>query len=558
MAIHQHPNVRSPETSARDPDGYPALSFLQGRADASIVSQFQLLLACIILSRYLFDEDSPAIRPLFLGFAAYSLAVFLLFPKSTSRRAELVTLLLAVLWISLMVYASGGGDSPFYPFYVFNVMIAAFRFGKREGNLLALAATVLFLAASLAAPAPVDLPRMALRAVFLLTLGGLIGKLGESNLRQHRRLGLLRDISGFANPRFGIDRTVADVMARCRDHFGASVCLLVVRRARSRRYELRVAGGGATATPQRLPPDAPLARLECSGTLLFERPRLRWMASRLLRHDGAGQWSPVASTEADEIAVLCEARSFISVPLAFRGGSARVTICAGRKQRRFEPADALFLQQVVAQVLPAIENLYLLDRMASMAALRERRAMSHDLHDSAIQPYIGLNTALGALRLKAAADNPLRAEIEQLAAMSAEVIGDLRRFACDFHHGGARSDLIDAPLRRQLLRAKQWYGVDIALDVHGAVGMGDRLCAAVLQLSHEGISNICRHTQARHARLRIACDAQLVRLDIENDSAQAVPHFIPRSITARAAALGGYAAVEQRRGATLVRIAIPV
>ena len=560
MATHQHPEGSGAATSAHEPSDFPALSFLQGRADATIVAQFQLLTACIILARYLLDVDSqgPAIRPLFLVFAVYSLAAFLLFRQTITPRAERASLLLAVLWISLMVYASGGAGSPFYPFYVFNVMIAAFRFGKRDGNLLTLAATLLFAAACLAAPTPADLPRLGMRAAFLLALGALIARLGEANLRRHRRLALLRDINCFANPRFGIDRTVADVMARCRVHFGASVCLLVARRARSRRYELRIAGGGATATPQRLPPDAPLARLECSGTLLFERPRFGWMSCRLLRHDGAGQWGRAASAEAEAIAALCEARSFISAPLAFRGGSARITICAGGKQGRFEPADALFLEQVAAQVLPGIENLYLLDHMASMAALRERRAMAHDLHDSAIQPYIGLNTALAALRLKAAPDNPLCAEIEQLAAMSADVIGDLRRFAGNFNHGGARGDLIDAPLRRQLLRAKQWYDVDIALDVTGAAGMGDRMCAAVLQLSHEGISNICKHTQARHASLRIACDAKLVRLDIENDSAQPVPHFIPRSITARATALGGYAAVEQRRGATLVRIAIPV
>ena len=241
-----------------------------------------------------------------------------------------------------MVYASGGAGSPFYPFYVFNVMIAAFRFGKRDGNLLALAATVLFARRQpgCAGAGRLAAPRHARR--ISAGPGRPDRQTGRSNLRQHRRLALLRDINCFANPRFGIDRTVADVMARCRDHFGASVCLLVARRARSRRYELRIAGGGATATPQRLPPDAPLARLECSGTLLFERPRFGWMACRLLRHDGAGQWGRAASAEAEEIAALCEARSFISVPLAFRGGSARVTVCAGHNQRRFEPADASF------------------------------------------------------------------------------------------------------------------------------------------------------------------------------------------------------------------------
>ena len=87
MATHQHPNGSGAATSAPNPNGFPALSFLQGRADASIVGQFQLLLACIILGRYLFDADShgPAIRPLFLVFAVYSLAAFLLFRKTMSR-----------------------------------------------------------------------------------------------------------------------------------------------------------------------------------------------------------------------------------------------------------------------------------------------------------------------------------------------------------------------------------------------------------------------------------------------------------------------------------------
>ncbi|MEO7576040.1 MAG: histidine kinase, partial [Massilia sp.] len=154
----------------------------------------------------------------------------------------------------------------------------------------------------------------------------------------------------------------------------------------------------------------------------------------------------------------------------------------------------------------------------------------------------------------------VREDIEELAAMSAQVIGDLRQFADGFRRGGARraGALIDAPLRRQLLRAKQWYDVDIRLDLHGAAGMGDRLSAAVLQLAHEGISNICKHTEAHHASLCICCDQTGVRLDIENESAQPASHFVPRSITARATALGGSAAVLHRAGATVVHVEIPV
>jgi len=537
----------------------------QRRADSLVVVQFHLLLAVIVLARFLAELESEAtgaVRSLFFAFGVYSLAVFLLCRNWLPVQVERTLLYLEVFWLSLMVFHTGGTNSPFFPFYVFSVMIAAFRFGKGDGSMLALAATLMYGAASVAEGSQLDLLRMVMRGCFLLTLGSLVASLGEANLRQHRRLALLRDINSVANPRFGIDRTVADVMERCRVHFGADVCLLVARRAGARASELRIAGGTTPATPQRLPADAPLARLDPAGTLLFDGAQPAWNrllrgGPRLLRHDGAGNWPFVASAGAEEVGALCDARSFISVPISFRGGVARLTVCA--TARRFERDDALFLEQVVAQVLPAIENVYLLDRMATMAAVRERRSIAHDLHDSAIQPYIGLNASLAALRRQAAPDNPLRSQIEELATMSAQVITDLRHFAGDFNKGGRKPGLlIDAPLRRQLLRAKQWYNVDIRLDVHGADGMGDRLSAAVLQLSEEGISNICKHTQARRASLRIACDDQVLRMDIENDAAQPVPHFIPRSIAARASALGGYAAVEQRRGATVVRVAIPV
>src|SRR5205823_931073 len=85
-----------------------------------------------------------------------------------------------------------------------------------------------------------------------------------------------------------------------------------------------------------------------------------------------------------------------------------------------------------------------------MAGVRERRSIAHDLHDSAIQPYIGLNASLAALRRQAAPDNPLRTQIEELAAMSALVITDLRHFAGGFNKGGRKPGLlIDAPLRNR-------------------------------------------------------------------------------------------------------------
>ena len=529
-------------------------------ADAALLVQLHLLLAFILLVRFIAAADgataSPVAHALSAAFVLYSITLLLLGRRALPPRLERVMLLADLVWISAMIHTSGGGTSPLFPFYVFTVILAAFRFGRDAALGATLAATLLYGLAALAHASALDPVRVGTRAIFLLSLGVMVANLGEANLRQQRRLALLRDVLGFANPRFGVDHTVANIMERCRLHFGADACLLVARRARSQHYELRIAGQRA---PQILPADNPLCLAGQAGIVLFRGAMLPWLGGRasLQRLDADGRWHTAAGADGEPLAALCNARSFISVPLTFRGGAVRVNLCTGA--RHFDRADALFLEHVIAQVLPAIENVYLLDRMASLAALRERRAIGHDLHDSAVQPYIGLNTMLAALRRKAGADNPLRADIEELAAMSAQVVDDLRQFAHTFRRGGARGAgaLIDAPLRRQLLRAKQWYDVDVRLELHGAAGMGDRLSAAVLQLAHEGISNICKHTDARRARLCICCDQTGVHLDIENESAQPACAFVPRSITARASALGGSTAVRHLTGATVVHIEIP-
>lgn len=525
----------------------------------TLLAQIQLLLAATVLVRCITPLDEATVsrdNDLFApAFAAYSLTVFMMCRRGMTARTRSIVVLGEIAWLSVFVATSGGAASPFFPFYILSIMIAAFSAGKSDGLPATFAATALFCVAAMSHFGPGDVPRLIVRCGFLLTFGILSSYLGESNLLQQRRLALLRDVVGFANPRFGTDRTIADIMEQSRAHFDADVCLLVAGRWRSRLRQLRTTSG---SPPQTLPLDHPFCRIDVDGVLLYNRRWPAWLdrPGRLQRLDGDGKWR-CANADGEATANLCGSRSFISVPVNFRSTTARVFISAGRRQ--FDTNDAIFLELIVSQVVPAIENVYLLDRLGSLAALRERRTMGHDLHDSAVQPYIGLNARLSALRRKAGADNPLRSDIEDLANMSAQVIADLRHFAAGFQRGGngGAKGLLDAPLRRQLLRARQWYGVEIDLELQGSAAIGDRLSVALLQLTQEGISNICKHTKARRAMVSIDCDKTGVRVEIINDSAQPVSAFTPRSILRRALALGGTIAVFHRAGATVVQVDIP-
>src|ERR1044072_7334823 len=79
-------------------------------------------------------------------------------------------------------------------------------------------------------------------------------------------------------------------------------------------------------------------------------------------------------------------------------------------------------------VMPMIDNTLLVDRLASQAADYERQRLSRDIHDSAIQPYIGLKLGLDALRRRAADSDPVARDLAELADRTDYVINDLRTF----------------------------------------------------------------------------------------------------------------------------------
>jgi signal transduction histidine kinase len=76
----------------------------------------------------------------------------------------------------------------------------------------------------------------------------------------------------------------------------------------------------------------------------------------------------------------------------------------------------------------------------------------------------------------------------------------------------------------------------------------------------EGLSNICRHTAARRGSVTLRCSGGLLHIEIINDNGgRQPPDFMPRSISERAAALGGTAFVRQGTiDNTAVCVEIPV
>lgn len=477
---------------------------------------------------------------------------------------------LDLAWYALIIFFTGGVNSIFFIFYFFAILTASFRWGFEEGARITVASAVLFAACGLVSERGHDLPRLLLRSSILLTFGYMSARWGESKVVLTRRLALLRDVSRISNPRFGVDHTITTVLQKILQFFGASSCTLVLHDKASASHSLRTIQAGQQT--QAIVADrigakaaAPLMSLSPTHVVAYSRsryPALANLFSNAPAPDGAEDDGFKSDRAQGEIlATLFDARAFISAPISLREWDGHLYVAS--REGRYSQADALFLSHVVEQVFPVIENIALLDRMATEAALKERKKIALDLHDAAIQPYIGLKMGLDALRNKAAPGNPLVEDLDNLLSMATQVIVDLRRYAGGFKVQPQQSESIFmAALRQEAVQAKQFYGIDITVDMSGALNVSDRLTAEVLQIVREGLSNIYKHTSAQRGAIRIECVQGFLLVEIENENKTAGTtslDFTPRSITERTAALGGTTQVRQQPGAaTTIHIEIPV
>jgi signal transduction histidine kinase len=234
--------------------------------------------------------------------------------------------------------------------------------------------------------------------------------------------------------------------------------------------------------------------------------------------------------------------------------------------------DMEFLLQLMDHVTPVMENIRLIDNLASDAAEQERRRIAHDIHDSVIQPYLGLQFGLAALDQKLEAGNTaIRGNIQELLELTNIELTELRRFVWGLRAGEERMDVLLPAIERYAERFSLVTGIKVDVEARGKVKVNDRLAAELFQIVAEGLSNVRRHAFCRDARVEISCKDSSLLLQIKNSRPRANPEaervdgnesakpFRPHSIAERAASLGGDTHVfVDEKDYTVVSIGIPL
>lgn len=545
--------------------------------DDRMVALMRLILAASALIIIFIDPSEPdrlvaVTYGVLVVYTIYSAVVYI----SSLRRSSMLPNRFAH-WVDIgcylvMVALSSGTSSVFFFFFFFAILVASFRLGFAQGLYATLASTILFIVVGyLTAPAQphFELNRFLLRPIYLLVLGYMMAYWGGCEIRLKRRLNILKEITGLSNPRFGVSYVIGSMSRKLRDFYDADRCLLVLLdplNNESRLYRLEREQTAESVQAETLPPKLAELLLSLPDHIAIvygvkSRTRLWQDFAFDLRTklECTEEWRQTGVM----LSAKLEMTSFISVPLNYRGKAVGRLYLAARRGV-FVRSDIGFLMHIVEQIMPVVHNIRLLSRLASNAAEQERKRLARDIHDSVIQPYIGLQYKIAAVRNKIGAGNgDVSGDIEQLFQMTVDEVSSLRGFVRDLKDiSGSGDDFLSA-VRRFAEQFAANYELEVQVESKGKIAINDRIAADLIKIIHEGLSNIRKHTQATRSKITLERADNSLRLCIENDDAPmsttSPATFTPISIMERAAELGGDLRVERNpEGRTLVKVEIPL
>lgn len=520
---------------------------------------------------------------LLLTYVVYSTAVLAMLRTHAEWEPKLRMWIHAadILWPTVLMIFTEGPNSPFFLFFTFVLLSAAYRWGFVETVITAaLAVTLMLLEALLVRVEPfmtyVDealvLNRFIMRSTYLLILGFLLGYLAEAEKRLRAEIATIPRLLGKARVQVGLRGTLQGVLFELMRIFDSHQALFAIRETATGRAFLWQAHRGSGSEPN-------IQNKELMGedreTYLFTTPAHGWYATRRRRGrfdfvafdaEGRRMHRPLPGIPEKLIRPHTVQSMLVSTFQFGQEWVGRLYLVnphlAGHPEPRLR-----FLESLVRQVSPAIYNVYLLRRMRSRAGAVERGRVARELHDGTIQSLIAAEMRLDVLRRKNLGETERVAEelttvqkiLHNEVLNLRELMHQLRptevdpRKLLEF-----MTDLVDK-FRRET-------GIAVRFDTDlQELALPPSVSRDLARIVQEALVNVLKHSDARSVILRLTAHDGSYRLIISDDGrgfdfvgrvSQTELESLrkgPRVIRERVRAIGGELTIESfpGRGARL-------
>jgi signal transduction histidine kinase len=406
-------------------------------------------------------------------------------------------------------------------------------------------------------PAPLVVPMV------VLALGPAATFLALPNRELRQRLALLDTFNQRSDPRRGLLHHVDVLLGLLAEHFKLDSAVISLQGPEPRIFQRSSDGGtrrldetASSLWRERRGALPDTAGCLCTGTA---SPRIV-----------AVQLDPLASARVriDERArrvLLDIGPETLALPL-MSYGKPLGHLCVTREGPAFKVPDLQWLHDTMRELLPLLERSDLLEQLQRETAAAARERIGRDLHDSAVQPYLGLKYGLEALARQAGDDNPIAPKIRHLVQLTAQELQTLRDVVSGLRHGDdpMASTAFMAALHRQVTRFEALYGLKVHIFAADALQLRGSAAKAVLHMINEGLTNVRRHTAATAVTAMLDVRQEQVTVSLRNDhgpdgAAVTRPRdFMPRSLSERALEFGGAVRVTREPDCTEVLITLPM
>ncbi|HJV62333.1 MAG TPA: histidine kinase [Albitalea sp.] len=543
--------------------GSSALSEETRRLSAGIRAVAALL--CTLMFASAESRPGMAAAVVLLAYDLWAACVLWLEARGMPLRQTLAHCWIDVGWTLLMLRLTDSGAEMLVLTLVQPVVLAGVGYGVWHGLVLAVFSALGLLFDS-GGPFAVGTHGTRMNPLWSVAVLGLVGAaalLARPMNDARRRIALVRGLEASLDPRRGLNAVCAALVGGLRSGTRADLVALVLPAAADAPAVVNTAADGSfRVSPQaHAQLEALLDRLPaCAVTHAASRWGGLAGGTRLL---GPQRADEDLRSRLAELSALLDVRSLAIVPLE-RYEHRHGYLLLGMQRRHRRVFDVALLAEAAPELFRILEQAMLVDRLQAETTEHERVRIGRDLHDSAIQPYVGLKFAVESVAARMSRDNPARADVDALVDLVQHEVESLRELVSGLRVGQHRGDNALVPaVRRQVRRFASLFGIEVHLDCPSEMRTSRALAGAVFHMVNEALNNVRQHTSARQVWVHIEEAGDALRLSVRDDggarSGRNVATFHPRSLNERAAALGGSVLVHHPEGVfTEVVITLPI
>jgi len=450
-----------------------------------------------------------------------------------------------IVWPAFISVFAEGPRSPFFLFFFFVLAASAYRWGLWETLSTAAAEVALlwiesFVLLHVWATRGGNLPwhvlsglqinvtefepkRLFMLSVYLLVMGLLLGYLAQQQKRLRAEKAVVTRMLAKVRVEAGLTGTLQQMCQEIASLYAAARLLVASQEIHSQRAFLGELRNGTGATSDFVwldsgPREARTYLEDFPGEVCYAaKDGDRWSVLAL---DREGNQLPSPPTE--PMARLQERQSFrslIAVSFVF-GGEWRGRVFVFDPLWRGETQEELrFLLDLLRQVGPAVYNVYLLHRLRRRAGAAERARFARELHDGAVQSLIAVEMQVDVLRRQAETTPAVvGGELGRIQGMLREEVLKLRELMQQMKSIDVDARRLLSLLNDAVERFERETGISARFVTDIAkLEMPDKVCRELLRIVQEGLVNVRKHSQARHALVRLSSNPSQWSLTLEDD-----------------------------------------